>query len=67
MEDALNLGAALNWRQVVRELGCSKSYFYRLVDEGAFPNAYRLGSKGIRVPSADVAAFKMRMKVAEQS
>jgi excisionase family DNA binding protein len=65
MEEKKDMGPALNWQQTIRQLGCSKSMFYQLVDGGAFPNAFRLGkSKGIRVPQADVDAYLEKQKVA---
>jgi excisionase family DNA binding protein len=64
MEEKKDMGPALNWQQAIRLLGCSKSMFYRLVDEGAFPNAFMLGTRGIRVPQADVDDYRARMRVA---
>jgi len=64
MEDKKNLGPALNWKQAIKQLGCSKSMFYRLVDEGEFPNAFRFGrSKGIRVPQLDIDDYRQKMRV----
>ncbi|NDV20013.1 helix-turn-helix domain-containing protein [Pseudodesulfovibrio sp. JC047] len=65
MSEYKDLGPALNWKQVIKQLGCSKSMFYRMVDEGAFPNAFRFGkSKGIRVPQADVDAYLRKKRAA---
>jgi len=63
MEDKKNLGPALNWKQAIKQLGCSRSMFYRLVDEGEFPNAFKMGSRGVRVPQCDVNEYRERMRV----
>jgi len=64
MDNRRDLGPALNWQQVAKQLGCSKSMFYQLVDARKFPNAFRLGrSKGIRVPQADVDDYREKMRV----
>lgn len=65
MQDSNNLGPALNWKQAIKQLGCSKSMFYRLVEEGEFPHAFRFGiSKGIRVPKSDIDAYLEKRRVA---
>lgn len=64
MEAKQDLGPGLNWKQAIKRLGCSKSMFYKLVDAGAFPNAYRLGRcKGVRVPLADVDFFLKKTRL----
>ncbi|WP_243546397.1 helix-turn-helix transcriptional regulator [Pseudodesulfovibrio tunisiensis] len=65
MEAKQDLGPGLNWKQAIKRLGCSKSMFYYLVENGAFPNAYRLGrNKGVRVPLADIDAFRGQKRLA---
>lgn len=58
-----DLGPGLNWQQAIRILGCSKSHFYRLIEEGEFPNAYRLGRRGVRVPAVDVEDYRKRQSL----
>jgi excisionase family DNA binding protein len=60
MEMRKDLGPGLNWKQAIKLLGCSKSFFYQLVDDEEFPNAYTLGSRGVRVPQADIEAYRER-------
>jgi excisionase family DNA binding protein len=62
-ETSRDLGPGLNWQQAIRILGCSKSCFYQLVEQGAFPHAYRLGNRGVRVPLADVDGYRMSMRL----
>jgi len=57
--NAANLGPGRNRRQVCASLGCSRSYFYVLLDGGAFPNAYFLGGS-VRVTQSDVDDYKTR-------
>lgn len=54
-----NLGDGLNRKKVQAILGCSRSFFYVLLDKGEFPNAFFLG-KSLRVPRADVEAYRER-------
>lgn len=42
----------LNWQQACKLLGCSKSQFYRLVNNGELP-AYRLGRRHLWVRETD--------------
>ncbi|MBA4358894.1 MAG: hypothetical protein C0405_14335 [Desulfovibrio sp.] len=57
--NAAPLGPGRNRRQVCASLGCSRSYFYVLLDNGAFPNAYFLGGS-VRVPQSDVDEYRTR-------
>lgn len=51
MEDK---GRRLNWKQACEILGCSKSHFYNLINEGKIP-AYRYGKvRGIWVWEGDI-------------
>ena len=53
--------ARLNWRQACDFIGCGRAHFYRLLQAGEFPGAYRIGKRrGIRVPRKYVEAFLER-------
>ena len=57
-----DLGRGLNREQACELLGCSRSFFYRLVEGGAFPHAYRLG-QSIRVPQRDVDEYREKNQI----
>lgn len=47
----------LNWKQACNMLGCSKSHFYNLINEGKLP-AMRYGKdRGVWVWEGDVTSF----------
>ena len=47
----------VNWKEACDMLGCSRSYFYNLINSGRIP-AFRIGKvKGIRVAVEDIMAF----------
>jgi len=53
----------LNWQQACRILGCSKSYFYNLVNAGLL-KAVRIGErKGIRVYKKDCLCYVKSKKI----
>lgn len=47
-----NRGQRLNWQQACQILGCGKTQFYRLVNDGRLA-AYRVGHRGLWVYEAD--------------
>jgi excisionase family DNA binding protein len=51
-------------QQAARELGCSRTLVYRLIERGELPGAYELpGSKRKRIPRGDLDALKERHRV----
>lgn len=42
----------LNWQQACKVLGCGKTQFYKLVNNGQLP-AFRFGRRGLWVREAD--------------
>lgn len=50
----------LNWMQVCKLLGCSKSHFYNLVNRGDIPATRHGVVKGIRVLEKDVKQYLSR-------
>lgn len=49
-----NKGRRLNWKQACEMLGCSKSHFYNLINEGKLP-AVRYGKvRGVWVWEKDI-------------
>jgi excisionase family DNA binding protein len=51
-------------QQAARELGCSRTLVYRLIDRGELPGTYELpGSRRKRIPRADITALKERHRV----
>jgi excisionase family DNA binding protein len=51
-------------QQAALELGCSRTFIYRLIERGELPGTYELpGSKRKRIPSADLDALKERRRV----
>jgi excisionase family DNA binding protein len=50
--------------QAARELGCSRTLVYRLIDRGELPGTYELpGSNRKRIRRADLDALKARHRV----
>jgi excisionase family DNA binding protein len=50
--------------QAARELGCSRTLIYRLIERGELPGTYELpGSKRKRIPRTDITALKERHRV----
>ena len=47
----------LNWRQACVMLGCSKSFFYNLINAGVIPAIRHGAVKGVRVYRSDCAAY----------
>lgn len=53
----------LNWKQACKVLGCSKSYFYNLVNSGLL-KAIRIGErKGVRVYKKDCLCYMDSKKI----
>jgi excisionase family DNA binding protein len=52
----------LSPKQAAENLGVSRSLVYRLVEQGEFPNAYQVSNR-LRIPCADVDAFRERKRV----
>ena len=51
-------------QQASRELGCSRTLVYRLIERGELPGTYELpGSKRKRIPRTDIDALKQRHRV----
>jgi excisionase family DNA binding protein len=50
--------------QAARELGCSRTLVYRLIERGELPGTYQLpGSRRKRIPRSDITALKERHRV----
>lgn len=65
-EDLEWRGRRLNWRQACEVLGCGKTRFYRLIEEGRLP-AYRLegGKRDLWVYEADCRRLFRQVENAE--
>jgi len=51
-------------QQAARELGCSRTLVYRLIERGELPGTYELpGSTRKRIPRDDLEALKERHRV----
>jgi excisionase family DNA binding protein len=51
-------------QQAARELGCSRTLIYRLIERGELPCTYELpGSRRKRIPRTDITALKERHRV----
>lgn len=51
-------------QQAARELGCSRTLLYRLIERGELPCTYELpGSRRKRIPRTDITALKERHRV----
>lgn len=58
MIDGDGKGRRLNWRQACEIMGCSQTYFYRLINEGLLPATRVKGKKrGLLVYEADCLAL----------
>lgn len=56
--------APLRRGEVVRRLRIHRNTFYRMLDRGDFPNAYRVG-KHVRVPLCDIERIERSGQVGQ--
>jgi excisionase family DNA binding protein len=55
-------------QQAARELRCSRTLIYRLIERGELPGTYELpGSRRKRIPHADISELKRRHRVKARS
>lgn len=60
MNSGKDLGRKLNWRQACDVLGCSRSFFYNLVNTGLLPSRRYGRVKGIWVYERDCLEYLAR-------